>query len=121
MIDESRKRIARSLVGTVMDIKIDRPLGSKHPKYPDIVYPLNYGYIPDILGGDGEEFDVYLLGVDHPLKEYRARIIGVVYRHNDTEDKLIAVPCGSHFSEDEIRSQIDFQERFFQSEIELMK
>lgn len=45
------------------------PIGSIHPKHDDIVYPINYGFIPKVLGGDGEELDVYLLGVDVPVKE----------------------------------------------------
>ncbi len=43
----------------IINAKIDRPLGSKHPKY-NFYYPTNYGYIPNTLSGDGEELDCYI-------------------------------------------------------------
>lgn len=99
-------------------IKIDRPVGSVHPKYPDLVYPVNYGYIPNVLGGDGEELDVYLLGVDVPVEEYTACIIGIVHRHNDVEDKLVAAPEGLNFGKKEISGAVHFQEQYYETEIE---
>lgn len=114
-----RKALVRSYLGKTVNIKIDRPVGSIHPEHPELVYPVNYGYIPDVFGGDGEEIDVYLLGVDVPVEEYTARIIGIVHRHNDTEDKLVAAPEGLDFDENKISKSVSFQERFFESEIEL--
>ncbi len=114
-----RNALVRSYLGKTVNIKIDRPVGSIHPEHPELVYPVNYGYIPDVFGGDGEEIDVYLLGVDVPVEEYTARIIGIVHRHNDTEDKLVAAPEGLDFDENKISKSVSFQERFFESEIEL--
>ena len=114
-----RKALVRSYLGKTVNIKIDRPVGSIHPEHPELVYPVNYGYIPDVFGGDGEEIDVYLLGVDVPVEEYTARIIGILHRHNDTEDKLVAAPEGLDFDENKISKSVSFQERFFESEIEL--
>ncbi len=114
-----RKALVRSYLGKTVNIKIDRPVGSIHPEHPELVYPVNYGYIPDVFGGDGEEIDVYLLGVDVPIEEYTARIIGIVHRHNDTEDKLVAAPEGLDFDENKISKSVSFQERFFESKIEL--
>lgn len=84
-----RKALVKSYLGKTVNIKIDRPIGSIHPKHPGLIYPINYGYIPNIFGGDGEELDVYLLGIDVPIQECTARIIGIVHRHNDVEDKLV--------------------------------
>ncbi|MBR5632759.1 MAG: inorganic diphosphatase, partial [Clostridia bacterium] len=81
---------------------MDRPIGTVHPKHPEIIYPLNYGYIDGVLGGDGEELDVYLLGVDTKVEKYTARIIGVVHRSDDEEDKLVAAPEGKTYTADEI-------------------
>ena len=108
-----RNALVRSYLGKTVNIKIDRPVGSIHPEHPELVYPVNYGYIPDVFGGDGEEIDVYLLGVDVPVEEYTARIIGIVHRHNDTEDKLVAAPEGLDFDENKISKSVSFQERFF--------
>ena len=115
-----RKALVKSYLGKTVTISIDRPIGSVHPKHDDIIYPINYGFIPKVLGGDGEELDVYLLGVDAPVKEYTARIIGIVHRHNDVEDKLIAAPEGLNFTVEEIMEAVKFQEQYYDSEIEIL-
>ncbi|HIR52383.1 MAG TPA: inorganic diphosphatase [Candidatus Onthovicinus excrementipullorum] len=88
-------------------------MGSAHPKHPGLIYPVNYGYIPNVFSADGEELDVYLLGVDAPVKIYTARIIGIVHRHNDVEDKLVAAPEGCHFDPAEIAAAVHFQEQYY--------
>lgn len=113
-----RKALVNFYLGKTIEIKIDRPIGSAHPKHLALVYPINYGYIPGVLGGDGEELDVYLLGVSKPIKEYKARVIGIVHRHNDVEDKLVAAPEGTIFTQTEIAEAVHFQEKYYESEIE---
>lgn len=115
-----RKALVNFYLGKTVKVKIDRPIGSTHPKHADLIYPVNYGYIPGVLGGDGEELDVYLLGVDNRVKEYTARVIGIVHRHNDVEDKLVAAPEGISFTQKEIAEAIHFQEQYYESEIETM-
>ncbi len=115
-----RKALVKSYLGKTVDIKIDRPIGSVHPKHSDIIYPINYGYIPNVYGGDGEELDVYLLGVKTPVKEYQARVIAIVHRKNDVEDKLVAAPEGVSYTSNEIRALVDFQEQYYDSEIEIL-
>lgn len=114
-----RKALVNSYLGKKVDIVVDRPIGSVHPKHPNIIYPINYGYIPNVYGGDGEELDVYLLGVNVPVKKYNARIIGIVHRLNDVEDKLIAVAEDTVLSKSEIKKSIHFQEQYFDIEIEI--
>ncbi len=41
------------------EVVLDRPKGSTHPRYPEIVYPLDYGYLRGSSGGDGNEIDVW--------------------------------------------------------------
>ena len=89
---------------------IDRPLGSKHPKY-DMIYPINYGYVPNTISGDGEELDVYVLGVNEPIKDYKGKCIGIVHRINDDDDKLIV--SNKDYSDREIEEAIKFQEQYF--------
>lgn len=113
-----RKALVNYYLGKTVEIKIDRPIGSAHPEHADLIYPVNYGYIPGVLGGDGEELDVYILGVDNPVKEYIARVIGIVHRHNDVEDKLVAAPVGINFTQTEIKEAVHFQEQYYESEIE---
>ena len=100
----------------VLDVKIDRPFGSKHPKH-GFIYPVNYGYVPNTISGDGEELDCYVLGVDEPINEFEGKCIAVIHRTNDDDDKLIVVPKGKEISDEEIRKLTHFQEQYFESEI----
>lgn len=122
MTFEERKALVKSYLGKTVNIKIDRPIGYVHKKENySLTYPINYGYIPGILGGDGEELDVYLLGVDTPVTEYTGKIIGIVHRENDVEDKLVMVPEGMDFSQNEIAQQVHFQEQYYKTTIEVLK
>ena len=112
-----RKAMVWSWLGKTVTIGIDRPIGFAHKK--DIVYPINYGYIPGVLGGDDEELDVYLLGVTEPVKSYTAKIVAIVHRENDVEDKLVALPEGMHLTMTEIAEAVHFQEKYYDSHIEL--
>lgn len=96
---------------TVM-VKIDRPLGSKHPKH-GFIYPVNYGFIPYTISGDNEELDAYVLGVDKPLQQFIGKCVAVVHRTNDNDDKLIVVPDNMQIADDETERQIAFQEKWF--------
>lgn len=99
-----------------IEVKIDRPFGSKHPKH-GFIYPVNYGFVPNTKSGDGEEIDCYVLGVFEPLESYTGKCIAIIHRTNDNDDKLIIVPENKSFSNKEIRVLTEFQERFFKSEI----
>ena len=99
-------------IGKEIFIKIDRPMGSKHPKY-ELIYPINYGYVPNTLSGDGEEIDAYLLGVDEPVEEYTGKCIAVIHRTNDNDDKLVIVPFDKDYSNEKNKKTIEFQEKYF--------
>ena len=77
---------------------------------------MNYGFVPGVLAGDGEELDVYYLSSDKPLSKISGVCIGYVYRFDDSEDKLIATD-GTKLSKDEIEKQLEFQEKWFKHEI----
>lgn len=115
-----RKALVKLYLGKTVDILIDRSIGSVHPKHEDLIYPINYGFIPKVLGGDGEDLDVYLLGVDVPVEKYTAQIIGIIHRLNDIEDKLVAAPEGMNFSIEEITEAVKFQEQYYDSEVEIV-
>lgn len=112
-----RKALVHSYLGKTVSIVIDRPIGSSHPKDDNFIYPVNYGFIPNVFSGDDEELDVYLLGIETPVKEYKAQIIAIVHRHNDIEDKLVAAPEGMHFTKAEIEAAVRFQEQYFDIDI----
>lgn len=100
-------------IGTVVKVTIDRPLGSRHPKHEDIVYPINYGYIEGVMAPDGEEQDAYVLGVDIPVREFTGKVIAVIHRYDDVEEKWVVAPDGVEFGDGEIARQVHFQEQYF--------
>lgn len=106
-----------SLIGERVNVRIDRPIGSTHPNHKNIIYPLNYGYIPEVIGGDGEELDVYILGEDSPVSEFFGIVIGVIIREDDNEEKLIVANGEKEYTDEEILDLIAFQERYFKSKI----
>ncbi len=112
-----RRAIALSLLGKKVTVKIDRPKGTPHPDYKDTIYPINYGYIEGTLSGDGEPIDAYILGVDEPQKLYTGRVIGIVHRTNDTEDKLLVAPPTFTTTPDQAMKEISFIEQYFDNKI----
>ncbi len=107
------------MIGATVTVLVDRPLGSAHPDWPELVYPVNYGFVPGIMAADGEEQDAYILGVDRPLKRFSGQVVAVIRRLDDGEDKWVVAPEGSRFTKEQIAAAVDFQERYFQSVIEL--
>lgn len=107
------------MLGQTVTVCIDRPLGTYHPNHKDLYYPVNYGYIPGIIAGDGEEQDAYVLGVETPLQEFTGVVIAIIHRYDDVEEKWVVAPEGVMFSKEEIWEQVKFQEQFFQAEIRL--
>ena len=67
-------------------LTIDRPRFSRHPRFPEIVYPIDYGYVNGVMGEDGDELDVFVGTVPSGL-------VGVLrtidHRKGDTELKLL--------------------------------
>lgn len=109
------------MLGQIVKVTIDRPLGSYHPKHPDIYYPINYGYIEGIFAPDGEEQDAYVLGVDVPVKEFTGKVIAIIHRLDDVEDKWVVAPEGMTYTQDKILELVKFQEQYFTIEIKMMK
>ncbi len=107
------------MIGKTVTVTVDRPLGTYHPKHPDIYYPINYGYIKGILAPDGEEQDAYLLGVEVPVKTFTGTVAAIIHRRDDVEDKWVVVPEGLRLTKDEIENAVRFQEQYFDTEIQM--
>ena len=107
------------MIGNIVKVIVDRPLGSYHPNHKDIYYSVNYGYIPNIIAPDGEEQDAYILGIDEPVTEFVGKVIAIIHRIDDVEDKWVVVPDNISFTKEEIIEQVAFQEQFFQTEIQI--
>ncbi len=111
-----RDQLIHRMLGKLVHVIIDRPIGYDHH---NILYPVNYGYIPGILAGDGEEQDAYILGIDTPLTEFDGVVVGAVRREDDVEDKLVVAPEGIFFSAADIAEAVHFQEQYFIHSIEV--
>ncbi|HEV2129347.1 MAG TPA: inorganic diphosphatase [Thermomicrobiales bacterium] len=107
----------RYWLGQRSAVIVDRPMGSRHPEFPELAYPVNYGYIPNTEAGDMEPLDAYVLGVEVPISSFIGEVIAIVVRHDDTEDKLAVAPTGLRPPRGEIERATRFQERFFAREI----
>lgn len=107
---------ATDYLGKNVSIVIDRKLGTKHPKH-GFIYMVNYGYVPNTVSGDREELDAYLLGVFEPIEEFLGKVIAVIHRTNDDDDKLVVVPNDREYSDEAIRTLTEFQEQYFESVI----
>jgi inorganic pyrophosphatase len=73
--------------------------------------------VPGTLAGDGEPIDAYLLGVHKPVVEATGRVIALIVRNDDAEDKLVVAPVEGLFSATEIRDIVNFQEHYFDSRV----
>ncbi len=109
------------VLSTIVTVTVDRPLGSAHPEHPDMIYPVNYGYIEGITAPDGEEQDAYILGVDTPVEKLTGMVVGVICREDDIEEKWVVVPenmAGTEICwECNIMHAVDFTEKYFKSKL----
>jgi inorganic pyrophosphatase len=108
---------SRGFLNQTVRVKIDRPLGSRHPTH-GFIYSVNYGYVPDTPAPDGEDLDAYVLGVFEPIEAFTGRCIAIVHRLDNDDDKLIVVPEDKYYSDEQIQALVEFQERFFTSIIQ---
>lgn len=116
---QEREDLIRAFMGRTVEVIIDRPIGYHHvTKDVPLDYTVNYGYLPGVMGGDGDEQDVYVLGVDVPLQRFTGRIIGAIRRRDDNEDKLVAAPEGMQFHQGQIAQAVHFVEQYFDSTID---
>ena len=106
----------KDFLGKKVKVVMDRPMGSKHPKW-NFIYPINYGYVPNTISGDGEELDAYIVGIFEPVEEYEGKCIVAIHRLDDDDDKLVIAPEEKIYTKQQIEALVEFQERFFEHEI----
>jgi inorganic pyrophosphatase len=106
----------KKYLGKEVDVVMDRPFGSKHPKW-GFVYPVNYGYIPNTISGDGEELDAYVLGEFKPLETFHGVVRAIIHRINDNDDKLVVTSLDKNYNREQIFALTEFQDSYFESEI----
>lgn len=116
-VNQYIEEFTKSMIGKVVTVTVDRPMGTYHPEHETLYYPVNYGFVKGITAADGEEQDAYILGVYTPVRKFTGRIAAIIRRENDIEDKWVVIPENVCFTEEEIRWQVHFQEKFFKTEI----
>lgn len=99
-----------ALLGKEIKVIVDRPIGSIHPEHPTIVYPVNYGYYANIKAADNEYQDVYILKEDKPLTEYIGKVVAIVERKKDIEDKIVV--SNHPVNKNEIEQTLKFIEKY---------
>lgn len=109
-------KLAKNFLGKKVEVTMDRPLGSRHPKH-GFEYKANYGFVNGVKAPDGEDLDAYFLGVDTAIKTGSGVCIAIAHRRDNDDDKLIVVPEGVRMTDDEIMAAIHFQEQWFDTEI----
>lgn len=78
---------------------IDRPRGTSHPRYSDMIYPLDYGYLEDTISGDGGGIDVWLGSLSQAMDKHGGRMLtGILCTFDtlkrDAEIKLL-IACST--------------------------
>ena len=106
----------KDFLGKKVKAVMNRPMGSKHPKW-NFIYPINYGYVPNTISGDGEELDAYIVGIFEPVEEYEGKCIAAIHRLDNDDDKLVIAPEEKIYTKQQIEALVEFQERFFEHEI----
>ena len=107
------------MIGSIVQVTVDRPLGSCHPEHPDMIYPVNYGYIPGVIAPDGEEQDAYILGIHEPVETFTGKVIAIIHRFDDVEEKWVVASADMVFTKEQIMEQVAFQEQYFHVEIRI--
>lgn len=110
-------RAAGEALGRIVTVTVDRKAGDTHPEHRDIVYPINYGYVQDVLADDNEWQDAYIYGETMPLDVFEGQVVAVIHRRDDVEDKWVVAAPGTRLTEDQVRKATDFVEKYFEIEI----
>lgn len=124
----------------IYTVRVERPLGSTHPEYPDTVYTVNYGYIEGIEKRNGQKQYAYIIGVDIPLEQFTGKKTAVVHRHSISGSTVCGTPCSAAcgtssdasdtiwiiapdnipFTIQQIEAFVHFQEQYYDSHIEIL-
>lgn len=107
----------KEIIGKKIHAIIDRKINTKHPRNPNIIYELNYGYVPGIIAGDGAEQDVYVIDETNPIDSFDGVVIAIIVRNDDVETKWICAKSMIDISDEEIMNKVHFVEQYFDSYI----
>ena len=104
-------------LGRTVTVIIDRPYGSFHPHLPDVLYPVNFGYIRELADGAGQFQDAYVIGPKEPAETFTGIVAGILYRREDDVSRWIVTRPGETVSHESIISLIGFEEQYYDCRI----
>jgi inorganic pyrophosphatase/N-acetylglutamate synthase-like GNAT family acetyltransferase len=106
--------LGRKYLGKSVSVAVDRPYGSLHPHNPDVLYPLNYGYIENFAGEqDGEFQDAYVYGPEEPVEKFTGIVYGIIFHKDSEHSRWIVTAPGTIPSHDNIIQTVAFEEQYY--------
>lgn len=111
-----REKLERQL-GKEIHVTIDIPNGTSPPAYSESLYTVNHGYCSSIQSPEGEYQAAYVLHDKTLLKDYTGKVVAVVERKDDGEDKLVV--ADKPLSKEEIENAVAFIEKNYKHKIKM--
>lgn len=109
--------LQKEWLGKTVTVITDRPYGSFHPHLPDVLYPVNFGYVKELAEGEGEFQDAYIIGPTEPVESFTGILSGILYRRDDDVSRWLVTRAGENISHAQIISLIGFEEQYYDSRI----
>ncbi len=103
------------LLGTEVEVVVDRPLGSRSPNH-GTVYPINYGFLPKTFAGQ-KAVKAYVVGEFEPIERFEGYVVAVVRRMNESADKVVVAKERGKYTTEQIEALIEFKERHHHSRV----
>lgn len=110
--------LARSQLGKIATVIIERQYGSYHPTISDVRLPYNFGYVKqDFTVEDMQLQDAYVVGIEEPVDQFTGEVIGIIYHKQDEKSRWIVAPRGAILSHDKIIQWIGLEEQYYDIKI----
>lgn len=104
-----------SIIGKKYRVNIIHPIGSVYEENEDIKFEVNHGIVENEVDALGNPQEAYVLGIDKPLSYFDGRLIAIIHRTNDIENKWVI--SNIHYSKEEILEKVSFIEKYFNVEV----
>lgn len=110
------KNSAYEFINQTVRIEINNSSIAKYYKVKNS-FPINCGYVQDVLDGDGKQLECYIVGINEERKEFTGKCIAILHQFDNTQDKLIVAPNDIDYTDNQIREILKFKEKNYMNEI----
>ena len=97
------------MLGKFIRIKVTNPIGSLNRQY-GYTYKLNYGTLEGRKQFDHRFCGAYILGINHPVRNFDGRVIAILHRNGERKGILIVAPKSTRYIQYQIADAIAFAE-----------